>query len=105
MSLAVGAVSSSNNNNMGGYDEEDAEKSGDEHMKRSGSEASLSATDQEEEDDATIQLGPQYTLKEQLEKDKVCLLCVVCVCVMVNNLYMLLSHMIVYYFLGLCFFG
>lgn len=73
MSLAVGAVSSSNNNSkMGRIDEEDAQKSGDEHVKRSPSEASLYSTDQEDEDDATIQLGPQYTLKEQLEKDKVC---------------------------------
>lgn len=71
MSLAVGAVSSSNNNSkMGRIDEEDAQKSGDEHVKRSPSEASLYSTDQEDEDDATIQLGPQYTLKEQLEKDK-----------------------------------
>jgi Rho GDP-dissociation inhibitor len=39
------------------------------------SETSLYATDHEEEDDEggsnKIQLGPQYTLKEQLEKDKV----------------------------------
>ncbi|KAL1812952.1 hypothetical protein ACET3Z_023017 [Daucus carota] len=69
MSLAVGAVSSSNSN-MGGFNEEDAEKSGDENMKRSPSEASLSATDQEDEDDHAIELGPQFTLKEQLEKDK-----------------------------------
>lgn len=74
MSLAVGAVSSSKN--MGGFDEENKEggyqESGDEReedIKGSGSETSLYATDQEEED-ATIQLGPQYTLKEQLEKDK-----------------------------------
>lgn len=75
MSLAVGTVSSSNNinNKMGRVDEQDAQMSGDEHVKRSPSEASLSTTttDQEDEDDATIQLGPQYTLKEQLEKDKV----------------------------------
>lgn len=76
MSLAVGAVSSSKN--MGGFDEENKEggyhESGDEReedIKGSGSETSFYATDQEEEDDATIQLGPQYTLKEQLEKDKV----------------------------------
>lgn len=74
MSLAVGAVSSSNNS-MGEYDEEKEKKSGDEregNMKRSTSEASLSATDhdQEEEDDDSFQLGPQYTIKEQLEKDK-----------------------------------
>ena len=38
------------------------------------SEASLSATDQEDQEDEDsnkLQLGPQYTLKEQIEKDKV----------------------------------
>ena len=37
------------------------------------------STDHEEEDDdqgSKLQLGPQYTLKEQLEKDKVCVLMV-----------------------------
>jgi Rho GDP-dissociation inhibitor len=47
-------------------------------ISRKMSESSLYATDQEEEDDdesheRKIELGPQYTLKEQLEKDKVCL--------------------------------
>ena len=86
MSLAVGAVSSSKNM---GFDEnkEEGEKStreieevkqeGDDEggkISRQMSEASLYTTDQEEEDDerSKLQLGPQYTLKEQLEKDKVC---------------------------------
>lgn len=86
MSLAVGAVSSSKNM---GFDEkkEEAEKStreieeakqeGDDEgrkISRQMSEASPYATDHEEEDDESnkLQLGPQYTLKEQLEKDKVC---------------------------------
>ena len=47
-------------------------------ISRKMSQSSLYATDQEEEDDdesheRKIELGPQYTLKEQLEKDKVCL--------------------------------
>ncbi|XP_059661176.1 rho GDP-dissociation inhibitor 1-like [Cornus florida] len=80
MSLDVGAVSSSKN--MGGFDEskEGAEKSGvqevgDEkqgNVKRNMSDASMYATEDEEEDEEgnKIELGPQYTLKEQLEKDK-----------------------------------
>ncbi|EEF41793.1 Rho GDP-dissociation inhibitor, putative [Ricinus communis] len=41
-------------------------------LSRQMSESSIYATDQEEEDDEErkIELGPQYTLKEQLEKDK-----------------------------------
>lgn len=41
-------------------------------MTRQPSESSIYATDQEEEEDEErkIELGPQYTLKEQLEKDK-----------------------------------
>lgn len=86
MSLAVGAVSSSKNM---GFDEnkeegekstreiEEAKQEGDDEggkISRQMSEASLYTTDQEEEDDerSKLQLGPQYTLKEQLEKDKVC---------------------------------
>ena len=47
-------------------------------ISRKMSESSIYGTDQEEEDDEEtnerkIELGPQYTLKEQLEKDKVCL--------------------------------
>ncbi|KAJ0234046.1 Rho GDP-dissociation inhibitor 1 [Hirschfeldia incana] len=34
------------------------------------SEASLSAAEEEEDDDSKLQLGPQYTIKEHLEKDK-----------------------------------
>lgn len=44
-----------------------------ERISRQVSESSISTTDQEEEDDherSKLQLGPQYTLKEQLEKDK-----------------------------------
>ncbi|KAA8526569.1 hypothetical protein F0562_008228 [Nyssa sinensis] len=79
MSLAVGAVSSSKNM---GFDEneEGGEKTGvqdygderEENMKGSMSETSLYATEEEEEDEEgnKIMLGPQYTLKEQLEKDK-----------------------------------
>lgn len=49
-------------------------------MKPSTSETYLSANDQDEEDDATFQLGPQYTLKEQLEKDEVCILYIFRMC-------------------------
>ncbi|XP_059439603.1 rho GDP-dissociation inhibitor 1-like isoform X2 [Corylus avellana] len=93
MSLAVGVVSSSKSM---GYDEKTNE--GEEHSEASKtqttaktatgeenaaagapgglvrrmSESSIYATDQEEEDDEgrKIELGPQYTLKEQFEKDK-----------------------------------
>ncbi|XP_059444348.1 rho GDP-dissociation inhibitor 1-like isoform X2 [Corylus avellana] len=91
MSLAVGVVSSSRSM---GYDEKTNE--GEEHSEASKtqtiaktatdeenvgapgglvrrmSESSMYATDQEDEDDAgrKIELGPQYTLKEQFEKDK-----------------------------------
>ncbi|XP_065876062.1 rho GDP-dissociation inhibitor 1-like [Euphorbia lathyris] len=82
MSLAVESVSSST---MGLSDDktEEAEKttqnevSGEEEEKRLArqmSESSISVTDQDDDDDEgtdnTIQLGPQCTLKEQLEKDK-----------------------------------
>lgn len=86
MSLAVGAVSSSKNM---GFDEnkEGGEKSTREtveanreadgegqRISRQVSETSMYTTDQEEEDDEgnKLELGPQYTLKQQLEKDKVC---------------------------------
>lgn len=67
MSLEVGAVSSSKK--MG-------EKSGDEKegtIKRSASDSSLASMSaaEEEEEESKIQLGPQCSLKEQLEKDKV----------------------------------
>lgn len=35
------------------------------------SESSICATEEEEDDDSKLQLGPQYTIKEHLEKDKV----------------------------------
>lgn len=42
-------------------------------MSRQMSENSISVTEDEEDDeDRKIELGPQYTLKEQFEKDKVC---------------------------------
>lgn len=52
-------------------------------MSRQMSENSISVTEDEEDDeDRKIELGPQYTLKEQFEKDKVCffhlLRCVFC---------------------------
>lgn len=93
MSLAVGVVSSSKSM---GYDEKTNES--EEHSEASKtqttaktatdeenagapgglvrrmSESSIYATDLEDEDDEgrKIELGPQYTLKEQFEKDKVC---------------------------------
>ncbi|XP_015870969.1 rho GDP-dissociation inhibitor 1 isoform X1 [Ziziphus jujuba] len=88
MSLGAEVVSSSKNmgfddnkKNEGGEKSENEtvqanqEGGGDEGGERVGrqmSESSLYATDQEEEDDDgnKLQLGPQYTLKEQLEKDK-----------------------------------
>jgi len=80
MSSTVGTVS--NSKNMGFEEEEEVgeksgvEESGDEsvaHVKRSLSEGSFCATEDEDEDEegrSKIQIGPQYTLKEQLEKDK-----------------------------------
>ncbi|XP_058217923.1 rho GDP-dissociation inhibitor 1-like isoform X2 [Rhododendron vialii] len=82
-SSTVGAVS--NSKNMGFDVEKEVgeksgvEESGDErvgNVKRSMSEeASFCATEDDDEDEdeegrSKIQLGPQYTLKEQLEKDK-----------------------------------
>ncbi|KAL6999954.1 Rab GDP dissociation inhibitor alpha [Sarracenia purpurea var. burkii] len=80
MSSAVGTVSNSKkmgldeNNKDGGGETSGVEESGDESeecVKRSMSESSY-ATEEEDEDEERnkIQLGPQYTLKEQLEKDK-----------------------------------
>ncbi|KAF8414195.1 hypothetical protein HHK36_002195 [Tetracentron sinense] len=88
MSLTVGAVPSSKSR---GFDEtkegeeenevsetktrtdtgqEDVDESGDKFNKKR-SEASCYATEEEEEDEERkIELGPQLTLKEQLEKDK-----------------------------------
>jgi len=85
MSLAVGAVSSSKNM---GFDEnkEGGEKSTREtveanreadgegkRMSRQMSETSVYSAEEEEDDEGNkLELGPQYTLKQQLEKDKVC---------------------------------
>ena len=79
----VGAVSSSKKM---GFDEnkETGEKSdhaNEEHYKSEGeplsrhvNESSIHATeDEEDEVGSKLQLGPQCTLKEHLEKDKVCL--------------------------------
>lgn len=87
MSLAVGAASSSNN--MGLEENKEAgEKSGvvvgeksahpiphdnkDETGEKTGKCVSETDEDDDEERENIIQLGPQYTLKEQIEKDKVC---------------------------------
>ncbi|CAL5342330.1 unnamed protein product [Camellia sinensis] len=79
MSLAVGAVSCSNNmgldENKEGGEKSGVQESGDEselNMKRNMSDSSFYATEDEDEDEYgnKIQLGPQCTLKEQLEKDK-----------------------------------
>lgn len=84
MSLAVGVVSSSKSmgfdNNEGAANTDLSEtkstaktpadeERGDEH---GGCENSVDATEEEEEEDEErkIELGPQFTLKEQLEKDK-----------------------------------
>lgn len=71
MSLVVEAVSSSTNmgleENKG--DKTEIEDNGDEK----GSESSICETEDEGEDAEShkIDLGPQYTLKQQFEKDKV----------------------------------
>ena len=80
--MAVGAVGSSNNM---GFDEkmEAGDKSGALETKTSETmsanqvgvdESSQNAAEEEEEEEVErkIKLGPQFTLKEQLEKDKVC---------------------------------
>lgn len=83
MSLAVSAVSSSKDM---GFDEnkEGGEKSTNEtveanqeaseeggRMSRQMSETSMYATEEEDDAASKLALGPQYTIKEQLEKDKV----------------------------------
>lgn len=80
MSLVSGAVSGSRD--MGG-DDENASRTVPSHhhdttddeavgsLGRQMSESSLCATEEEEDDDSKLQLGPQYTIKEHLEKDKV----------------------------------
>ena len=88
-----GAVSGSrdmgfvdNNNNKKDGDDGNTSKTASSHqhegtddegagsLGRQMSEASLSAAEEEEDDDSKLQLGPQYTIKEHLEKDKVFLL-------------------------------
>lgn len=82
MSLAVEVVASSTSKNMG-FDDENNE--GVKHIECGNSgpgkdkisikinENPVYATDQEEDDaEEKLQLGPQQTLKEQYEKDKVC---------------------------------
>jgi len=78
----VGAVSSSKNM---GFDENketgehseakdhenETHKNEGEPVSRQVSEASIYGTEEEEEEGSKIQLGPQCTLKEHLEKDKV----------------------------------
>ncbi|KAL1805900.1 hypothetical protein ACET3Z_028968 [Daucus carota] len=95
MSLAVGLVSSASTSKSMGFDEnknegakenEDENKtveaeteaknggSGEEKLTRQISRSSVDASDHDEEDeedvDGKLQLGPQCSLKEQLEKDK-----------------------------------
>ncbi|KAK2652834.1 hypothetical protein Ddye_012690 [Dipteronia dyeriana] len=89
MSLAVGVDSSSKNmgfdetknNESGGAsggtiiktppNEENIESTNGGRISRQTSENSICATEEEEDDvDRKIELGPQYTLKEQFEKDK-----------------------------------
>ena len=60
-------------------------------IEREMSESSLCATEDEDENESDvegkIELGPQFTIKEQLEKDKVCffkLLGFKCCCVFLN---------------------
>ncbi|XP_010486361.1 PREDICTED: rho GDP-dissociation inhibitor 1 [Camelina sativa] len=62
-----------NNNNKEGGDDENTSRTDDEavgSLGRQMSEASLCATEEEEDEDSKLQLGPQYTIKEHLEKDK-----------------------------------
>lgn len=84
MSLAVGAASSSRNmgfdknkekegKSSGVYDESDNEATTGDKIGKERSEASVCSTEDEEDEEVgetLIQLGPQYTLKEQIEKDK-----------------------------------
>ncbi|XP_058728093.1 rho GDP-dissociation inhibitor 1-like [Vicia villosa] len=61
--------SNNNNNNTSRVEGSDNEEGG--TLSRYMSEGSVAATEEEEEDeDRKIELGPQCTLKEQLEKDK-----------------------------------
>lgn len=96
MSLTIGGVVS-NSEKMGFDDnvksnEEDTskvEESGDEEggtLSRYMSESSVAATeDEDDDDDRKIELGPQCTLKEQLEKDKVLFLLVFSLSFIINK--------------------
>lgn len=77
MSLVSGTrdMGFDDNKNKEGGDDENTSRTDDEavgSLGRQMSEASLCATEEEEDDDSKLQLGPQYTIKEHLEKDKVC---------------------------------
>ena len=54
-----------------GLDGDNEDVSDSERLSRQPSEASLCATEEEEEE-AHLQLGPNCSIKEHLEKDKVC---------------------------------
>lgn len=93
MSVAIGVVS--NSKSIMGFDEKNKEgeenvgevsetkgkaatddESGDERGGRipgHSRHSSIAATDDEDDEERNIELGPQYSLKEQLEKDKVAL--------------------------------
>jgi len=83
MSLVSGARDmgfDDNNNNKNNKDGDDENSSSrtradDDALSRQMSESSLCATEEEEDDDSKLQLGPQYTIKEHLEKDKVSPFC------------------------------
>ncbi|KAI4311929.1 hypothetical protein MLD38_036793 [Melastoma candidum] len=86
MSLAVGATASSDSKKMGHHDDKDAgeepveatEKGAEDkadgsvgRIHRSPSEGSFYATDNDEDEEGRkLELGPQCTIKEHLEKDK-----------------------------------
>lgn len=58
-----------------GFDDKNKDGAGDDDeavgsLGRQMSESSLCATEEEEDDDSKLHLGPQYTIKEHLEKDK-----------------------------------
>ena len=79
MSLVSGAVSGSrdmdnnnkNNEENGNTSKTASDDEGVGSVGRQMSESSLCVTEEEEEDDSKLHLGPQYTIKEHLEKDKV----------------------------------
>ena len=54
-----------------GLDGDNEDVSDSEGLSRRPSEASLCATEEEEEE-ASLELGPKCSIKEHLEKDKVC---------------------------------